>query len=305
MKKVTRHAFSKKAIMITASLFVTLALITTGFAAWLISSGASGEGTGNITTATIDDAHLGLTVAMAEGKDFVCFGPQADDKVPHIMYDPPKDGEKDDKEVLTATVTGTIKNYVRLKEFNITIKISDKALTAAGYTWTETNEGSLKNRTYTYNKALTAAGYTWTETNEGSLKNRTYTYNAEKAYISLPEYAVDTDGRFLPLPSNPFNKTTAPKTISAGDSMFTDGTTENEKKFTFDVTFGWGEKFEGCNPGRYLDREEGPDHLPSETYTVEQKLEIMTELRKLFVDESGNVDAANLKFVVTVEAVSK
>lgn len=278
MKKVTRHAFSKKAIMITASLFVTLALITTGFAAWLISSGTSDEGTGNITTATIDDARLGLTVAMAEGKDFVCFGPQADDKVPHIMYDPPKEGEKDDKEVLTATVTGTINNYDRLKEFNITIKISDKALTAAGYTWTETNEGSLKNRTYTY--------------------------NAEKAYISLPEYAVDTDGRFLPLPSDT-SKTTAPKTISAGDSMFTDGTTENEKRFTFDVTFGWGEKFKGCNPGRYLDREEGPDHLPDKTYTVDEKMEIMTELRRLFEDESKNVDAANLKFVVTVEAVSK
>lgn len=279
MKKVTRHAFSKKAIMITASLFVTLALITTGFAAWLISSGASGEGTGNITTATIDDARLGLTVAMAEGKDFVCFGPQAGDNVPDIRYKAPVGDEKDDREVLVATVTGTIKNYDRLEKFNITIKISDKALKAAGYTWTETGEGSLKNRTYTY--------------------------NAGNACISLPEYAVDTDGRFLPLPSDPSNKTTAPKTISAGDSMFTDGTTQNEKKFTFDVTFGWGEKFEGCNPGRYLDREEGPDHLPSETYTVEQKLEIMTELRRLFVDESGNVDAANLKFVVTVEAVSK
>lgn len=278
MKKVTRHAFSKKAIMITASLFVTLALITTGFAAWLISSGASGEGTGNITTATIDDARLGLTVAMAEGKDFVCFGPQADDKHPDIRYKAPVGDEKDDREVLVATVTGTIKNYDRLEKFNITIKISDKALKAAGYTWTETGEGSLKNRTYTY--------------------------NAGNACISLPEYAVDTDGRFLPLPSDT-SKTTAPKTISAGDSMFTDGTTQNEKKFTFDVTFGWGEKFEGCNPGRYLDREEGPDHLPSETYTVEQKLEIMTELRRLFVDESGNVDAANLKFVVTVEAVSK
>lgn len=277
MKKVTRHAFSKKAIMITASLFVTLALITTGFAAWLISSGASGEGTGNITTATIDDARLGLTVAMAEGKDFVCFGPQAGDNVPDIRYKAPVGDEKDDKEVLTATVTGTINNYDRLEKFNITIKISDKALTAAGYTWTETNEGSLKNRTYTY--------------------------NAGNACISLPEYAVDTDGRFLPLPSDT-SKTTAPKTISAGDSMFTDGATENEKKFTFDVTFGWGEKFEGCNPGRYLDREVA-DHLPSKTYTVEQKLEIMTELRRLFVDESGNVDAANLKFVVTVEAVSK
>lgn len=275
MKKVTRHAFSKKAIMITASLFVTLALITTGFAAWLISSGASGEGTGNITTATIDDARLGLTVAMAEGKDFVCFGPQADDNHPDIRYKKPKEGEKDDKEVLVATVTGTIKNYDRLKEFNITIKISDKALTAAGYTWTGTNEGE---------------------------SSRTYTYNAEKAYISLPEYAVDTDGRFLPLPSD-MSKTTAPKTISAGNSMFTDGTTENEKKFTFDVTFGWGEKFEGCNPGKYLDGEE-PGHVPSETYTVEQKLEIMTKLRSFFVDESGNVDAANLKFVVTVEAVS-
>lgn len=285
MKKVTRHAFSKKAIMITASLFVTLALITTGFAAWLISSGASGEGTGNITTATIDDARLGLTVAMAEGKDFVCFGPQADDKVPHIMYDSSKDGEKNDKEVLVATVTGTIKNYDRLKEFKITIKISDKALTAAGYTWTETNEGSLKNRTYTY--------------------------NAGNACISLPEYAVDKDGRFLPLPSDPSNKTTAPKTISAGDSMFTDGATENEKKFTFDVTFGWGEKFEGCNPGKYLDGEE-PGHSPDEIFAgastleeiVDIKKKIMTELRSLFVDESGNVDAANLKFVVTVEAVS-
>lgn len=276
MKKVTRHAFSKKAIMITASLFVTLALITTGFAAWLISSGASGEGTGNITTATIDDARLGLTVAMAEGKDFVCFGPQADDKVPHIMYDLPKEGEKDDKEVLTATVTGTINNYDRLEKFNITIKISDKALTAAGYTWTGTNEGE---------------------------SSRTYTYSAEKAYISLPEYAVDTDGRFLPLPSDT-SKTTAPKTISAGDSMFTAGENENEKKFTFDVTFGWGEKFKGCNPGKYLDREVDDAHLPDKTYTVDEKKEIMTELRSLFVDESGNVDAANLKFVVTVEAVS-
>ena len=277
MKKVTRHAFSKKAIMITASLFVTLALITTGFAAWLISSGASGEGTGNITTATIDDARLGLTVAMAEGKDFVCFGPQADDKHPDIRYKDPEGDQKDAREVLTAHVTGKINNDDRLEKFNITIKISDKALTAAGYTWTETNEGSLKNRTYTY--------------------------NAEKAYISLPEYAVDTDGRFLPLPSDPANKTTAPKTISAGDSMFTDGTTENEKKFTFDVTFGWGEKFEGCNPGKYLDREVD-GHLPDKTYTVDEKKEIMTELRSLFVDESGNVDAANLKFVVTVEAVS-
>lgn len=213
---------------------------------------------------------------MAEGKDFVCFGPQADDKHPDIRYKAPVGDEKDDREVLVATVTGTIKNYDRLEKFNITIKISDKALTAAGYTWTETNEGSLKNRTYTY--------------------------NAEKAYISLPEYAVDTDGRFLPLPSD-MSKTTAPKTISAGDSMFTDGATENEKRFTFDVTFGWGEKFKGCNPGRYLDREVA-DHLPDKTYTVDEKKEIMTELRSLFVDESGNVDAANLKFVVTVEAVS-
>lgn len=277
MKKVTRHAFSKKAIMITASLFVTLALITTGFAAWLISSGTSGEGTGNITTATIDDARLGLTVVMAEGKDFVCFGPQADDNVPDIRYKAPVGDEKDDREVLTATVTGTIENYDRLEKFNITIKISDKALKAAGYEWTEPNEGSSESRTYTY--------------------------KPEKAYIALPEYAVDTDGRFLPLPSDT-SKTTAPKTISAGDSMFTDGATENEKKFTFDVTFGWGEKFEGCNPGKYLDREVA-DHLPSKTYTVNEKMEIMTELRRLFEDESNNVDAANLKFVVTVEAVSK
>lgn len=276
MKKVTRHAFSKKAIMITASLFVTLALITTGFAAWLISSGASGEGTGNITTATIDDARLGLTVAMAEGKDFVCFGPQENDTVPDIRYRKPKGDEKDDKEVLTATVTGTITNFDKLEKFNVTIKISDKALKAAGYEWPETNEGSSESRTYTY--------------------------NAEKAYIALPEYAVDTDGRFLPLPSDT-SKTTAPKTISATDSMFT-GSAANEKNFTFDVTFGWGAKFKGHNPGRYLDGEE--TDKPDKTYTVDDKLRIMTELLNLFTkDGAEEVDTENLKFVVTVEAVSK
>lgn len=85
--------------------------------------------------------------------------------------------------------------------------------------------------------------------------------------------------------------------------MFTAGANANEKNFTFDVTFGWGEKFKGYNPGRYLDREE--TDKPDKTYTVDEKMEIMTELRRLFEDESKNVDADNLKFVVTVEAVSK
>ena len=214
---------------------------------------------------------------MAEGKDFVCFGPQENDTVPDIRYRDPKEGEKDDKEVLIATVTGTIKNFDRLEKFNVTIKISDKALTAAGYEWTETGEGSSKSRTYTY--------------------------SAEKAYIALPGYAVDTDGRFLPLPSDT-SKTTAPKTISAEDSMFTAGANANEKNFTFDVTFGWGEKFKGYNPGRYLDREE--TDKPDKTYTEDEKLQIMTELRSRFTkDGAEEVDAENLKFVVTVEAVSK
>ena len=105
--------------------------------------------------------------------------------------------------------------------------------------------------------------------------------------------------------------------------MFTDGATENEKKFTFDVTFGWGEKFKGCNPGKYLDGEI-PDHSPDEIFAgastleeivdIKMKVKLLYEKMKdllkdrektLFVDESGNVDAANLKFVVTVEAVSK
>lgn len=87
--------------------------------------------------------------------------------------------------------------------------------------------------------------------------------------------------------------------------MFTDGANANEKNFTFDVTFGWGEKFKGYNPGRYLDREVDDAHLPDKTYTVDEKMEIMTKLLNLFTkDGAEEVDAANLKFVVTVEAVS-
>lgn len=45
--------------------------------------------------------------------------------------------------------------------------------------------------------------------------------------------------------------------------------------------------------------------MPDKTYTVDEKMKIMTKLLNLFTkDGAEEVDAANLKFVVTVEAVS-
>lgn len=42
----------------------------------------------------------------------------------------------------------------------------------------------------------------------------------------------------------------------SGDKIFT-GSDDNKKEFTVTISFGWGALFEGKNPGRYLDGEDG------------------------------------------------
>lgn len=222
MKKTTRKSFSRKAIVVVMCVFLTVSLAAVGFASWLISNDASTKGTGNVNASNVSDAILGVTINNAENLGTINFGPAKGDKTGNIRYND-AGAEANDFESLEITVSGSIDKYKTLEKMSITVKCPDSILTAAGYTWNAEGE-------------------------------RTYAYDKKKAYIALPTCAVDTNGKVLPLPDGTGN--TAPLEFENGNKVFT-GEGENKKDFTTTISFGWGALFEGKNPGRYLDGEDG------------------------------------------------
>lgn len=220
MKKTTRKSFSRKAIVVVMCVFLTVSLAAVGFASWLISNNDSKEGTGNVTASNVSDAILDVTINNAENLGTINFGPAKNDTTGNIRYN---DAEANDFESLEITVSGSIDKYKTLEKMSITVKCPDSILTAAGYTWNAEGE-------------------------------RTYAYDKKKAYIALPTCAVDTNGKVLPLPDGTGN--TVPLEFENGNKVFT-GEGENKKDFTTTISFGWGALFEGKNPGRYLDGEDG------------------------------------------------
>lgn len=283
MKKTTRKSFSRKAIVAVMSVFLTVSLTAVGFASWLISNNDSKEGTGNVTASDVSDAILDVTINNAENLGNINFGPAQNDKTGTIRYN---EAEAKDIEALEITVSGSIDNYKTLAKMSITVKCPDTILTAAGYTWNAEGE-------------------------------RTYAYDKKKAYIALPTCAVDTNGKVLPLPDGTGN--TAPLEFENGNALFK-GTDENKKTFETKISFGWGALFEGKNPGRYLDGEdgtlseenknallaiinEGKDET-SQYKTIdakgdaEAKRDILTAMKK-------TIAASEAKFTVVVNAQAK
>lgn len=219
MKKTTRKSFSRKAIVAVMSVFLTVSLTAVGFASWLISKDGSKEETGNVTASDVSDAILDVTIDKSKLGN-VNFGPDENDLTGNIRYN----SESPDKAELEITVSGSIDKYKTLDKMSITVKCPDSILTAAGYTWTVENGA------------------------------RVYSYDKTKAYIALPGCAVDKDGKCLPM-FDSANNTKADE-YPSGDKIFT-GSDDNKKEFTVTISFGWGALFEGKNPGRYLDGEDG------------------------------------------------
>ena len=272
MKKSTRHAFSRRAVMLAVSLFVTVALITTGFAAWLITSDSSDEGSGNISAAVVDDARLGIEINNDTNLGNISFGPQKTDtessKTNHIRYKAPVEGENDDCEQLEVVVTGKIEKADQLSKIEITVAVTDDVLRAAGYSWVDGAEAG----------------------------SRTYTYTADNARISLPYYATDSAGKFLPKVSESAPENTAWVISGTDTEVFADAEAEGAKTFKFTVKFGWGAKYANENPGRYLDGQVS-GKTPSVEWTLDQKKTEMEALKSSFSEST--------KFTVKVKAVAK
>ncbi len=285
MKKSTRRAFSRKAVSLAVCLFVVAALITTGFAAWLLSNDSQDSVTGNVTASTVNDQSLSVSITNKDSLGTIKFAPDKNDNAGAIRYDASK---PDDFENLSVTVEASFNNFDHFKSLDITVNVSDAVLKAAGYTWTE---GA--SRTYTY-------------------KNDTTT----PAYIRLPEYVRDKDGNKLgSYPTNydvskevrtiTYNETAKTTTDSyydtgANKAVITASETDQTATVTFKVEFGWGEYFGKVNPGYDGNGSDNPSTLEKkilDSVTQEEKNAAMTEISRVLNDmktKLTHVDDTNI-----------
>lgn len=175
MAKLTRNSYKRKIILFGVIVFMSIALISTGFAAWVMSQEKKKSTSGNVTVGAVTEGNIEVILDELTVKDFK-FEPKESDTTGRVRND------GTNFESLTVTVTGTIKNTQFLKEATIKMNVKDAV------------------------KQAETAGY-----------------------IILPECA---------------NSEVVLTLTESGT---------NEKKFSYNITFKWGSKFGGENPGEYYD----------------------------------------------------
>lgn len=128
MKKnrMTRLSFKRKAVTFGAIVFASVALGTTGFAAWVMSRNADEEVTGNVNVGLVEGGALSFSdvVIASEAKGFY-FEPKQEDTTGRVKY---KAGLGESMEI---TVTGKISPLQELDKLYYRVQIPQGVQDAA------------------------------------------------------------------------------------------------------------------------------------------------------------------------------
>jgi len=213
-RKITRNSYKRKVILFGVILFMSIALISTGFAAWVMSSGDKEESSGGVdvgivadTNLTISDFKIFKEEIDEEGKvkevevkinEFTFnFDPLASDTTGRVRS---KEGDP------TESMVMIVKGFISPKEFlsNVTIKL-------------EVSQGIIDA--------------------------------ANQGYITLPECATLVGNNvFVTLKEGDTALLAETKLNDREETVPTGRVILNYR-----IAFGWGEKFGGMNPGLYYD----------------------------------------------------
>ena len=101
--KLTKKHYNRKVLSFGILVFVAISLISTGFAAWIISTGSTNETPGNVSIGTIEESNLTFENVAITGdvKNFM-FEPLKSDDSGEIKWD---DEQNDVFENLSLTIT--------------------------------------------------------------------------------------------------------------------------------------------------------------------------------------------------------
>ena len=119
MRKITRRSYNRKLIVLGLAIFLAFGMISTGFAAWLISSAATVDADAPVEVDKIVDESFELTIDQldADGKwkadaDKISFDAKQDDTTGRVKFQ--ENGTGDAGEQLNLTLSGKVTNVAAL-----------------------------------------------------------------------------------------------------------------------------------------------------------------------------------------------
>lgn len=122
MARLTRNSYKRKIILFAVFVFISIALISTGFAAWVMSSNTQFDHEGNVSVGVVSDSSLKIEITNLEALEVFSFQfePAKGDETGRVRID----SETKFSEALTFTIEGKISNYAVLKKDDgLTIKM--------------------------------------------------------------------------------------------------------------------------------------------------------------------------------------
>lgn len=134
--KLTRKSYNRRVFAFGAVMFLAIALISTGFATWIMSNDATTNEEGTIEVGTITDGSIKFSnVEFTSEHESFYFEPDAADQEGDVQFRQDKDGNSK-SENLTVTIAGTVTPLSYLDR--ITIKMDElpagiQAAVAKGY----------------------------------------------------------------------------------------------------------------------------------------------------------------------------
>lgn len=219
--KLTRSAYKRKIIMFGVSIFMSLALTATGFAAWVLSKDAKVQTEGGIEVGAVTEANVEIKDLVFSEKDVLgepiknfVFEPLASDTTGRVRYD--GESKPEDMDIM---LQWKVVNYQNVDNLFVDFKIpaTVKAAIDLGYI------------------ALPESF---------AIQQQTETIGEQTYYVA--KYDIG-------------NTITA--TGASDDGLLsytvTDDAGVRTVVFTMKVQFLWGATFGGVNPGLYYDSAEG------------------------------------------------
>lgn len=161
MAKITRKSYRRKRVVLGAVLLGGVALVSTGFAAWVLSANANETISSNVKVGVISDTDMKIELNGASMHQTISFNAPSGDNTGRIRYGNDEIGAEN----LTITVAGAITNATYLNR--LTIKM-DKitSITAA----IDANYIALVNEEGWYGNELEIS------TTDGADSTKTFSY---------------------------------------------------------------------------------------------------------------------------------
>jgi len=225
LERLTRKSYRRKLIMFGASIFMSLALVATGFAAWVLSKDAQVQGEGEVQVGAVQESSIEISaITFADDiKNFV-FEPQEGDAAGRVRND------GSNFENMDITISWQVSNYQIVGDLFVEFKIPETVHNAIEADFISVPAEFVKKD--------------GVDTTQVADKNYyVYTYNIGADKTAGNDVAVDDYFTY---------------TLTE-----TGGVETMQCELT--LKFNWGEKFGNDNPGIYYDTDAVGKEVPFET----------------------------------------